>query len=129
MQTLRRIDVVGALLLIGGIAMFLCALQLGGYSAPWKSAKCSGLLLVACYPLWARWHPNPIIPRVLFSENRRVVLLSLAIIFVCGMNFYSALSFFPLIAEAVFATTPVLTGLRTLGFTAAVVHVRRLPEA
>ncbi|KAL8283953.1 hypothetical protein RQP46_005066 [Phenoliferia psychrophenolica] len=68
-ETIKGIDIVGTLLLIGGIAMFLAALQLGGYSDPWSSAKVLslliiGLLLVACYPLpliaETVFHPTPV---------------------------------------------------------------------
>jgi CHASE2 domain-containing sensor protein len=52
--------------------------------APWKSGKVIallivGVLLVACYPLWATKHPEPLIPPVLFSKNPRVLTLSLAV--------------------------------------------------
>ena len=54
---LKRIDYLGAVLSILGLAIFLVALQAGGYTHPWKSAYvlCTLLIGLALIVAWIVW--------------------------------------------------------------------------
>lgn len=54
------------------------------------------------------------VPREIFA-GQRIVGLAFAIAFVSGMNFYSALNFFPIIYEDLFSPTPLAIGTKAIG--------------
>jgi len=89
MDILKEIDYVGALLSIGGVALFLVGLQAGGYQYAWSDAKVLGplivgLVMILVFPFW-EWKgtKHPMVPWQIF-EGQSVVALSLAIVFVAG---------------------------------------------
>ena len=87
---LKRIDFVGGFLSITGLALFLVALQSGGYTHPWDSAYvlCTLLIGLALIFAWIIWEWKfcryPMIPKELFM-GQQVVSLSFAVAFVAGM--------------------------------------------
>lgn len=89
MEVVKRIDWVGALLSIGGVTLFLVALQAGGYQYAWTNGRVLGPLIVGlamilAFPFWelhgARF---PMVPREIF-EGQRIVALSLVLSLVAG---------------------------------------------
>jgi hypothetical protein len=118
-EILKRIDFLGAFLSITGLALFLVALQAGGYTHPWTSAYvlCTliiGFLMIVAWILW-EWKgaKHPMVPMELF-KGQRVVALAYAVAFVAGMNFFSVLNFWPLMISTVWGADPVQVGLRGL---------------
>ncbi|OQV05048.1 hypothetical protein CLAIMM_09846 [Cladophialophora immunda] len=97
----KRIDYVGAFFSITGVILFLVALQSGGSSHPWTSAK------------------YPMVPRDLFV-GQRVVAIALAVAFVSGMNFYSMINFAPLTYSTVYNPDPIQVGVKGLGYSIAI---------
>ncbi|OQV01355.1 hypothetical protein CLAIMM_06732 isoform 1 [Cladophialophora immunda] len=118
---LTQIDYVGGFLSIVGAVLFLVAIQAGGYTYPWSSARVLapliiGVLLVGIFFVWeCKVAKHPLIPRELFQGHRAVAISFLAA-FVGGMNFYSLLNFFPLSFETLFDPAPVQVGLKGLGY-------------
>jgi predicted acyltransferase len=83
-EVLARIDFVGGLLSIGGIALFLLGLQWGGYTMytpalpsdrrPWQSASVIvtitlGGILIILFVLWENRTPYPMVPGILFRNK------------------------------------------------------------
>lgn len=98
MAVLKRIDYVGGFLSIVGLALFLVALQAGGYTHPWTSAYtlCTLLIGIALLVTWFVWEwkfaKHPMVPFELF-KGQRVVGFAFGVAFVAGMNFFSLLNF------------------------------------
>lgn len=116
---LKEIDYIGGALSIIGLTLFLVALQSGGYTHPWASAYvlCTliiGLLLIVAFVAW-EWKgaTKPIIPKEIFA-GQRIVGLAFGIAFISGMNFYSALNFFPILFTNVFEPTPLAIGTKSI---------------
>ena len=88
---LKRIDYVGAFLSIGGVAIFITGLQLGGYEYPWTSGKVLGplivgLIMILAFPAWEVYGTKyPMVPWAIF-KGQRVVALALVIVFIGGMK-------------------------------------------
>jgi hypothetical protein len=124
---IKRIDFIGGFLSIVGLALFLVALQAGGYSHPWTSAYvlCCLLIGLALLCTWVvyewKFAKYPMVPKELFL-GQRVVALSFAVAFVAGMNFFSLLNFWPLTISEVWYYDPVQIGLRGIsaGFATAI---------
>ena len=124
---IKRIDFVGGFLSITGLALFLVALQSGGYTHPWTSAYvlCTLLIGIALLCVWIvyewKFAKYPMIPKELFL-GQRVVALSFAVAFVAGMNFFSLLNFWPLTISTVWPYNPLKIGLRGMsaGFATAI---------
>ncbi|KAH7386393.1 putative major facilitator superfamily transporter [Cadophora sp. MPI-SDFR-AT-0126] len=121
MQTLKKIDWLGAVFSIVGITLFLVALQAGGYTHPWTSAYVLaqliiGILLIIAFVIW-EWKGAkvPMVPRELF-QGQQTIGVTFLLLFVAGMNFYSLINFFPLTFSAVYAPDPVQVGLKGLGY-------------
>lgn len=78
-SVLKRIDYVGGFLSITGLALFLVALQAGGYTHPWVSAYilCTLLFGIALLITWVIWEwkfaRHPMVPKELFAGQRVVV--------------------------------------------------------
>jgi len=117
---LKNIDYTGGCLSIIGLTLFLVALQSGGYTHPWISAYvlCPlllGLLLIISFIVWeAKFASHPMIPKEIF-RGQRIVGLAFGIAFVSGMNFYSALNFFPILFEDLYEDTPIKVGTKAIG--------------
>jgi hypothetical protein len=124
---IKRIDFIGGFLSIVGLALFLVALQAGGYTHPWTSAYVLCCLLIGLALLFAwivyewKFAKYPMVPKELFL-GQRVVALSFAVAFVAGMNFFSLLNFWPLTISTVWPFDPVKIGLRGIsaGFATAI---------
>lgn len=80
-----QIDYIGGATSIGGLTLFLVAMQAGGYSHPWDSAyvlatMIIGLILIVVFVVWEwKYAKMPMVPREMFGKSHRIVeQLSLA---------------------------------------------------
>ncbi|MCJ1473255.1 hypothetical protein MMC13_001906 [Lambiella insularis] len=117
---LKRIDYLGAFLLILGLTLFLVGLQSGGQNYLWGSAYvlCQmliGLALIAIFIVW-EWKgaKYPIIPHELFA-GQNIMGIAFVLSFVSGILFYSFINFLPQELTTVFPSTKGTTGVRGLG--------------
>ncbi|KAL9054878.1 MAG: hypothetical protein Q9162_003911 [Coniocarpon cinnabarinum] len=95
-ETLKRFDVVGALLTIGGIGMFTGALSLGD-TAPegWKTPYVLVLLIVGfalmvLFALWELHYPHPLVPMWVWRDRNFTLLL---LIMSIGLGVFSSALF------------------------------------
>lgn len=76
-----KIDYIGGATSIGGLTLFLVALQAGGYSHPWTSAYVLatliiGVLLIAAFVAWEwRYAKMPMVPREMFGKSDLLAFL------------------------------------------------------
>ncbi|TPX35506.1 hypothetical protein SmJEL517_g02110 [Synchytrium microbalum] len=112
LKKLRRIDYLGAFILIAFSVFFLLGLQWGGQDYAWNSQEVIGVLAcgVVFFCLFIvvewRWAAEPIIPMRLFGIWNYV--LSSITCFTCGFAFYSSAYYLPYyfqVAKDVSATT------------------------
>lgn len=119
MQVLKEIDYIGGILSIGGMIMFLAGLQWGGYQYPWTSAHVLaplivGVVLLIAFCLWEMYGaPHPMFPGRI-KQDPRVLLLTLLITFISGMNFFAYLMFWPTQSFNVYGHDPVAVGVKLL---------------
>ncbi|KAM7208910.1 Major facilitator superfamily domain containing protein [Naviculisporaceae sp. PSN 640] len=124
-KLLGRLDWIGGVTSIVGLACLELGLLSGGYIAEWKSAQvlvplCLGVFSIAIFFLWERLGAEkiaakPILPRTL-GRARRTMLLTLLITFISGANFFSVLMLWPSEAYNVYDHDPIGVGLRGLPF-------------
>ncbi|KAJ1719728.1 hypothetical protein LPJ61_006261, partial [Coemansia biformis] len=117
---LRRIDVLGSLVLIGAVVMLLLALTWGGKTFPWGSARIVcllvfGVLLVGVFVL-VEWRValEPTVPMHLLRI--RNVSLAVANQFFVGMVMYSTMFFVPIWYTIVKDASATASGLHLLPF-------------
>lgn len=96
-ETLKRFDIVGVLMTIGGIGMFSAALSLGE-DAPqgWRTSHVLALLIVGAllmigFVFWELWIPHPLVPMWMWKD--RNFALSLGILML-GFLAFSPGAFF-----------------------------------
>jgi multisubunit Na+/H+ antiporter MnhC subunit len=73
-EIFSQIDYIGGITSIGGLTLFLVAMQAGGYSHPWSSAyvlatMIIGFALLAIFVVWEwKYAKMPMVPREMFGE-------------------------------------------------------------
>ncbi len=111
-----RIDVGGALLSVGGVALLLIAVQSAGQvahlttTAKWAGPL--GIVLIAAFIWWEGRAAEPIVPLRLFRNNAFSVASVLGL--VTGAVMFGAIIFLPLYLQTVRCISPTLSGLRLL---------------
>jgi MFS family permease len=96
-ETIKRFDVVGVLMTIGGIGMFSAALSLGEDAAQgWRTSYVLALLIIGAalmigFVFWELHIPNPLVPMWMWKD--RNFALSLAILML-GVTAFSPGAFF-----------------------------------
>jgi EmrB/QacA subfamily drug resistance transporter len=117
-----RIDVLGSVLIVGGVSLFLVGVQLAGNAARLTTSSyafgISGLILVAAFVWWEGKAPEPIIPLKLFRD--RVFKVANTLGFVTGSIMFGALIFIPLYLQTVRGVSPTMAGLRLLPLLAGI---------
>jgi MFS family permease len=118
-EVLRRIDFIGGFLSVSGLLLFMAGLQWGGYQYEWGTAHVLApliiglaLFIVFCFYEW-KFAPYPMFPRAIAREPR-LLLLTLWITFVSGMNFFSIILFWPTQSYNVYGHDPKEVGIRNL---------------
>ncbi|EXJ70269.1 uncharacterized protein A1O5_06337 [Cladophialophora psammophila CBS 110553] len=96
-EEIKRVDIVGAILLSAGLCLFILGISWGGQPLPWTSSRILGLTIsggITCviFTLWEIYSkvPNPLVPMYVFRDLRGYVCLTV-IISVSGV-IYIALS-------------------------------------
>ncbi|KAF3017199.1 hypothetical protein E8E14_012566 [Neopestalotiopsis sp. 37M] len=118
LKGLQAIDWVGSALVIGGTLMFLFALELGGVSESWSSAKVvclliSGLLGWALFIFWESHYARfPVMPMTLFKNISNAA--TLFCVFIQGIVFISASYYLPLYFQVVRGYSPIQSGVYVL---------------
>jgi EmrB/QacA subfamily drug resistance transporter len=117
-----RLDIVGSLLSVGGVALFLVAVQSAGEAARLTTtAKVLGplgLALVAAFIWWERRAAEPILPLRLFRISVFSVASGLSLI--TGAVMFGAIIFLPQYLQTVRGVSPTMSGLRLVALLAGV---------
>jgi EmrB/QacA subfamily drug resistance transporter len=113
----HRIDVLGAVLLSGGVAALTMVSTWGGTEYAWGSPRIIGLAvagvaLLGVFIWWERRAEEPIIPLTLFRSS--VFSVASAMAFTIGMAMFGAIIFLPLFLQLVYGASPTSSGLRML---------------
>ncbi|KAK5654385.1 hypothetical protein OQA88_7294 [Cercophora sp. LCS_1] len=117
----KRMDLIGGLLSITGLAGLEVGLLGGGYQNPWTSTEVLAPLFigVSCLTFFAVWEiwgtPYPMVPRRL-GRAPRTLVLTIVITFISGANFFSVIMIWPTQAYNVYGHDPVGVGIRGMPF-------------
>ncbi len=111
-----RIDVVGSLLSVGGVALFLVAVQSAGQDARLTAVSLVlgpvGLAMVAAFVWWESRAAEPIVPLRLFRNS--VFSVSSVLSLITGAVMFGAIIFLPQYLQYVRGVSPTMSGLRLL---------------
>ncbi len=111
-----KIDFAGSLLLVGGVSLFLIAVQDTGTHAGLTSQATTlgvlGLLFIGAFILWERRATEPVLPLRLFGNS--VFTVSSALSLITGASMFGALIFLPQYLQIVRHISPTISGLRLL---------------
>ncbi|KAF2475439.1 MFS general substrate transporter [Lindgomyces ingoldianus] len=117
-ERIKRLDIIGAILFIPGIVMILIALQWGGVSYPWSSARIIGLFVGAGVILvifavweWRRGDEAMLPPSILLQ--RTVLSGSLCAMFAMGAQIILGV-WLPEWFQAVKGVSPTTSGVNLL---------------
>jgi EmrB/QacA subfamily drug resistance transporter len=110
----RRIDFVGAALLIAGIVSLLLALTWGGTKYAWLSPEVLGMLAIfgvalVLFLVVERRFPEPIIPLALFRNP--VFTISIITVFLTGFAMFGSIVFIPLFMQGVIGVSATSSGI------------------
>ncbi|KAG9695206.1 putative major facilitator superfamily transporter, partial [Aureobasidium melanogenum] len=117
-EGLKAIDWSGALLVIGGVLLFLFGLEYGGVTYPWDSATVLCLIIIGVFTMglfvineW-KFAKSPVMPLRIFQNRSNIAVLGVCAIH--GMVFISASYYLPLYFQAARGATPLLSGVYIL---------------
>ncbi|KAJ2308720.1 hypothetical protein IWW55_000272 [Coemansia sp. RSA 2706] len=119
-QKLKKIDVLGSLVLVGAVVMLLLGLTWAGKTFPWKSARVICLLVFGVVMLGVfmliEWKvaADPTVPMHLF-RNRNVSLSVLGQFFL-GVGMFSPMFFIPIWYTIVKNSSAIAAGLHLLPY-------------
>ncbi len=109
-----KVDVLGSVLIVGGVSLFLVAVQTAGNAARITTAAWTygiiGLALIAVFLWWETKAAEPIVPLRLFRN--RVFTVSNVLSFCTATVMFGALIFLPQYFQRVRGISPTLSGLR-----------------
>jgi EmrB/QacA subfamily drug resistance transporter len=113
----HRIDILGAMLLTGGVGALTLFTTWGGTEYPWGSPTIVGLwvvgvVLIGVFVWWETRATEPILPLSLFRS--RVFSVANGMGFTIGMAMFGAIVFIPLYLQLVYGASPTSSGLRML---------------
>ena len=109
----RKIDWVGAALIVLAIVPVLLGLSWGGNQFEWSSAQVIGALVMGgvaavIFVLYESRISNPILPLAVFRN--RIVGIGLAVSFLTGLAMFGAIFFVPLFFPGVLGASPTASG-------------------
>ena len=109
----RRIDWVGAALMILGIVPGLLAISIGGNGNHWTETRVIAMFAVSAVALagfiwWGLHAKDPILPFVIFKN--RIVSVSMIVIFLTGFAMFGAITFIPLMFQGVLGDSATASG-------------------
>ncbi len=109
----RRIDFVGAALLVAGVVPLLLALSWGGSQYPWSSGQILGLFAVAVvmlagFGLVEARAAEPIIPLSLFRNQ--IVSVSVLAMTLMAIGMFGTILFIPLFIQGVIGSSATQSG-------------------
>lgn len=106
MERLRRLDILGFVLLLAGLILFLAGLNLGGNLYSWKSGTtlgtlCAGLVVLAVFAVW-EWKGTTtgMLNHEMFRGGKnygRTFALAVSLVFVEGILLFAYLVFYPVL--------------------------------
>ena len=113
----HKIDVLGAVLLSGGVGALIMLTTWGGSEYAWGSAPIitlgvAGVVLIGLFVWWETRAAEPILPLGLFRSS--VFSVANAIGFTIGMSMFGAIIFIPLYLQIVYGASATSAGLRML---------------
>ncbi|HVM55253.1 MAG TPA: MDR family MFS transporter [Acidimicrobiales bacterium] len=113
----RRIDWLGAALMVGAVTSALLVSSWGGQEHEWLSPTIIGLAVAAMvlgglFIVQERRAPEPLLPLRLFGDA--VIRISTALSFVLGVVMMGSMTFLPLFLQVVIGATPTTSGLLLL---------------
>jgi MFS family permease len=117
-KTLKRFDVVGVLMTIGGIGMFSAALSLGEDAAQgWKTGYVLALLIIGAalmigFVFWELWIPHPLVPMWMWKD--RNFALSLAILSLGNLAFTPGSFFIALYFQEIWSMSALQVAVHVL---------------
>ncbi|KAL7935658.1 major facilitator superfamily domain-containing protein [Trichoderma chlorosporum] len=117
-RRIRALDIIGASLFIPAILMALLALQWGGSTYPWKSAKIIGLFLgfgglCVVFVLWQFYKGEDALLPMSILLNRTVAFSSLTLAFAYGAIF-SVVYYLPEWFQVIKGAGPIRSGVMSL---------------
>lgn len=109
----RRIDWIGAGLMVLAIVPGLLAISIGGNGNQWTEARVIAMFAVSAVALagfvwWGLRSTDPILPFVIFKS--RIVTVSMIVIFLTGFAMFGAITFIPLLFQGVLGDSPTASG-------------------
>ena len=109
----RKIDGVGAVLIVLAIVPLLLGLSWGGNQFEWSSAQVIGALvagsvMVIVFVLYESRISSPILPLAVFKN--RIVGIGLFVSFLTGLAMFGAIFFVPLFFQGVLGASPTASG-------------------
>ncbi|KAJ3085134.1 hypothetical protein HK100_009153, partial [Physocladia obscura] len=117
-EKVRRIDGLGALLLLAAVICLVTPLQLGGTIWNWNSGEVIGMFIasIALFAIFAfvesKVAKEPLVPPEIFSSASVTAFLLIAILF--GAAFFSISYYISLFFQVVFAESATDAGLKLL---------------
>ncbi|PVU94508.1 hypothetical protein BB559_002988 [Furculomyces boomerangus] len=125
MEKLKRLDVVGVLIMICAIVMILLALNWGGTTYPWNSSRIIALLVVGILCIFIfiayeyKFPKEPVIPLRIFRT--RNLSLNFANQFLIGFGMFGLIFFMPMYYTVVYGGNATQSGLFLLPFMLGIV--------
>lgn len=122
-QRLKRIDIVGNLILIGGTTSMLIALTYAGNRHTWSSWKtlvplfigCASFLIFGIFEA-SRFAPTePLMPLYIFSQRTSIIIAINTFLYSCAT--YWVLFFLPVYFQAVKLDSPTSAGINVIPVT------------
>lgn len=117
-----KVDVVGSLLIVGGVSLVLVGVQAFGNDARMTTGAwalmAGGVAMLVAFVVWEGRVAEPIIPLHLFKN--RVFAVANTLGFVTGAVMFGSLVFLPLYLQTVRHVSPTISGLRLLPMLAGV---------
>ncbi|CAK4034403.1 MFS general substrate transporter [Lecanosticta acicola] len=119
-EVLKKVDYLGGILSTAGITLFMMGLQWGARQYVWSSVHVLvpfiiGVILIIAFFIWELFIAKyPMVPKEVFSKDKRTMVLILLITFFSGGNFFVMLLFWPTQVYNMYGNDPVQIGIRTL---------------